>query len=155
LPSKIKKLKIMGKGDIRTRRGKVWRGTYGVTRPRRWKTTIKPVVKVRKVKTLKDLPKAVAAEPIKKIVIEAVQPQVIEPKVHVAEVKAPVIAEVHPPVVAESTPVVEIPEVKTPSVEAEVKPEVKKPAAKKAAAAKKAPAAKKPAAAKKAPAKKK
>lgn len=23
----------MGKGDIRTRRGKIWRGTYGKTRP--------------------------------------------------------------------------------------------------------------------------
>jgi len=53
----------MGKGDIRTRRGKVWRGTYGVTRPRRYKTVIRPSATTRKVKTLKDLPKAVA-EPI-------------------------------------------------------------------------------------------
>lgn len=49
----------MGKGDIRTRRGKVWRGTYGVTRPRRYKTVIRPTT-TRKVKTLKDLPNAVA-----------------------------------------------------------------------------------------------
>jgi ribosomal small subunit protein bTHX len=24
----------MGKGDVKTRRGKIWRGSYGVTRPR-------------------------------------------------------------------------------------------------------------------------
>lgn len=49
----------MGKGDIRTRRGKVWRGTYGVTRPRRYKVTIKPKSSARKVKNLTDLPTAV------------------------------------------------------------------------------------------------
>lgn len=27
----------MGKGDRRTRRGKIWRGTYGTRRPRRKK----------------------------------------------------------------------------------------------------------------------
>lgn len=27
----------MGKGDIRTRRGKIWRGTYGNSRPRKKK----------------------------------------------------------------------------------------------------------------------
>ncbi|NIK72908.1 30S ribosomal protein S31 [Thermonema lapsum] len=25
----------MGKGDRRTKRGKIWRGTYGVSRPRK------------------------------------------------------------------------------------------------------------------------
>lgn len=29
----------MGKGDIRTRRGKIWRGTYGKTRPSKKKKT--------------------------------------------------------------------------------------------------------------------
>ena len=29
----------MGKGDIRTRRGKISRGTYGVTRPKKKKKT--------------------------------------------------------------------------------------------------------------------
>jgi ribosomal small subunit protein bTHX len=145
----------MGKGDIRTRRGKVWRGTYGVTRPRRWKTTTPTIVaKPRKVKALKDLPKAVAAEPIKKIVVEAVQPQHIETKVHTPEVKTPVVAEVHQPVVAETAPVIEVHAVETAHAEVEVKVTAKKPAAKKAPA-KKAPAAKKPAAAKKVPAKKK
>ncbi len=28
----------MGKGDRRTRRGKIWRGTYGKPRPRKKKT---------------------------------------------------------------------------------------------------------------------
>ena len=144
----------MGKGDIRTRRGKIWRRTYGVTRPRRWKTTIKPVVKTRKVKTLKDLPKVVEAEQLKKIVVEAVKPQHIEIKVHVPEVKTPVVAEVNQPVVAETAPVAETHAVETAHAEVEVKVTAKKPAAKKAPA-KKAPAAKKPAAAKKVPAKKK
>jgi len=63
----------MGKGDIRTRRGKVWRGTYGVTRPRRYKTVIKPRATTRKAKTLKDLPKVTAEAAVKKPVAEAVQ----------------------------------------------------------------------------------
>ena len=50
----------MGKGDIRTRRGKIWRGTYGVTRPRRYKTVVRPAAATRKVKTLKDLSNVVA-----------------------------------------------------------------------------------------------
>jgi 30S ribosomal protein S31 len=33
----------MGKGDRKTRRGKIWRGTYGKTRPRK-----KKVVKLEK-----------------------------------------------------------------------------------------------------------
>lgn len=50
----------MGKGDLRSRKGKIWRGTYGVTRPQRWKASApRPAVKAAKVKTLKDLPKAV------------------------------------------------------------------------------------------------
>ncbi|MBW2409780.1 MAG: 30S ribosomal protein THX [Deltaproteobacteria bacterium] len=28
----------MGKGDKKTKRGKIWRGTYGVKRPRKKKT---------------------------------------------------------------------------------------------------------------------
>jgi 30S ribosomal protein S31 len=36
----------MGKGDQRTRRGKIWRGTHGNTRPKPKKTpTGKPVAK--------------------------------------------------------------------------------------------------------------
>lgn len=57
----------MGKGDMRTRRGKVHRGTYGVTRPRRYKTVIKPKTSARKVKTLKDLPKAAAEAVVEKM----------------------------------------------------------------------------------------
>ncbi|MEQ6166352.1 MULTISPECIES: 30S ribosomal protein THX [unclassified Ekhidna] len=30
----LKEKTIMGKGDIKTRRGKIAKGTYGVTRPR-------------------------------------------------------------------------------------------------------------------------
>lgn len=60
----------MGKGDIRTRRGKIWRGTYGVTRPRRYKTVIKPRATTRKAKSLKDLPKVSAEAVVKKPVAE-------------------------------------------------------------------------------------
>jgi len=31
----LKEKTIMGKGDKKTRRGKIWKGTYGVTRPRK------------------------------------------------------------------------------------------------------------------------
>ena len=124
----------MGKGDIRTRRGKIWRGTYGVTRPRRYKTVVRPHAATRKVKTLKDLPKAVAQPIVKKPVVETIQKEVVT---------APVA--VHQPVVEVVTkPVVEVPAAKV---------EAATPAKK--AAAKKAPVAKKGPAAKKAPAKKK
>ena len=110
----------MGKGDIRTRRGKVWRGTYGVTRPRRYKTVVRPHATTRKAKSLKDLPKA-AAEAVKKPVIEEVQPVI-----------PGVTAEV-PQIVSET--------VTETSGEAGTK--AKKPAAKKAPRAKKSPAKKK------------
>ncbi len=32
----------MGKGDRKTRRGKIWRGSYGKTRPRKKKKTAVP-----------------------------------------------------------------------------------------------------------------
>src|SRR5687767_14124358 len=61
----------MGKGAIRTRRGKIWRGTYVVTRPRRYKTVERPQAATRKVKALKDHPKATAEAAVKK-------PEVVE-----------------------------------------------------------------------------
>lgn len=45
----------MGKGDIRSRRGKVWRGTTGVTRPRKRKKNCAIARSSRKVKGLKAL----------------------------------------------------------------------------------------------------
>jgi 30S ribosomal protein S31 len=33
----------MGKGDKRTRRGKIFAGSFGKTRPKRKKVTVKPV----------------------------------------------------------------------------------------------------------------
>ena len=115
----------MGKGDIRSRRGKIWRGTYGVTRPRRWKSAPRPAAISRKVKTLKDLPKAVAEEQVKKIVAEVVAPEVLETHASVVETQQPVAA-----ATAET-------------VESAAKKTKKAPAAKKPAAAKKAPAKKK------------
>ena len=124
----------MGKGDIRSRRGKIWRGTYGVTRPRRWKSAPRPAAVSRKVKTLKDLPKAVAEEQVKKIVAEAVKP------VHQE------VAASHTPAVVEVAPVKEAAAKESIGTKTAAK-KVSKPAAKKTTA-------KKPAA-KKAPAKKK
>ena len=123
----------MGKGDIRTRRGKIWRRTYGVTRPRRWKTVVRPAATTRKVKTLKDLPKAVAEPIIRKPVVEATAP-VIEKVQPVENVTTHVRQTVAEPVS---------------EVTSKAAPKKAKPAAKKVSAAKKVPAAKK------APAKKK
>jgi len=137
----------MGKGDIRTRRGKIWRGTTGVSRPRKKSKGIRPSAPVRKVKALKDLPKAVAQPIVKKQVVEAVKHQV-------AETVAPVIEKVQP--VVENV-VVETPKVVEAPVRTETKASEKKEKtpAKKASkpTAKKAPAKK--SAAKKASAKKK
>ena len=125
----------MGKGDIRTRRGKIWRRTYGVTRPRRWKSAPRPAAVSRKVKTLKDLPKAVAEEQVKKIAVEAVQP-------------------VHQEVVAAKMPVApEVAVVQEAVAPKEIKAKVEAKQASKQAP-KKVPAAKKPVA-KKTPSKKK
>ena len=77
----------MGKGDIRTKRGKIWRGTYGVTRPRKWKNAPRPAPKSRKVKALKDIPKVVEQPIVKKPVEEK------ENKPVVAEVVAPPVVE--------------------------------------------------------------
>lgn len=41
----FKKGEIMGKGDLRTRRGKIYRGTFGKTRPK------KKIIKVVKEKS--------------------------------------------------------------------------------------------------------
>lgn len=117
----------MGKGDIRTRRGKIWRRTYGVTRPRRYKTVVKPHTAVRKAKAMKDIPKVVAEAAVKKPVAETIP--VIE---QVQPVVAGITAEV-PQIVAE--PVAE--------VAAPRKVKAKKAPATKKAPAKKAPAAKK------------
>lgn len=38
----------MGKGDLRTRRGKIYRGTFGKTRPQNVKKTESPKAKGKK-----------------------------------------------------------------------------------------------------------
>ena len=121
----------MGKGDIRTRRGKIWRGTTGVTRPRKKTNAIRPAVPTRKVKAMKDI-KAVAEPIVKKIIAESIP---------VVETVQPVIQGV----------TAEVPQIVSEPIA--VKVETKKAPAKKVAV-KKAPVAKKPAA-KKLPAKKK
>ena len=130
----------MGKGDIRTRRGKIWRGTTGVTRPRKKTNAIRPTAPARKVKTLKELPKAVAEVIVKKSVTEAV-------KHHVAET-VPVVETVQPVIQGVTA---EVPQIVSEPVA--VKAETKKAPAKKVAAKK--VTSKKKTTAKKAPAKKK
>ena len=117
----------MGKGDIRTRRGKIWRGTTGVTRPRKKTNAIRPSAPSRKVKAMKDI-KSVAEPIVKKIIAETIP---------VVETVQPVIQGV----------TAEVPQIVSEPIE------TKKALAKKVAV-KKAPVAKKPAA-KKSPAKKK
>lgn len=71
----------MGKGDIRSRKGKIWRGTYGVSRLSRKKNRKpRPLVQSCKAKTLKDLPKIVSEPVEKKVAIHASQPEVVETK---------------------------------------------------------------------------
>ena len=40
----------MGKGDKKTRRGKIIAGSYGVLRPKKKSSAVKPVVKTEKKK---------------------------------------------------------------------------------------------------------
>ncbi len=61
---KIKILTNMGKGDIRSRKGKIFSGTFGKTRPHK---VAKPVVSpVAKTETTKPEPKAKAPKAEKK-----------------------------------------------------------------------------------------
>ena len=103
----------MGKGDKKTRRGKLFSGSYGVLRPRNKKRGFSVVSTTKKTATKKVSPPAEAAKP--------------EPK----EVKAKDVKPVEEPMTEVK------PEVKAEVKEApESKPAVKKPSAKKAAAKK-------------------
>ena len=132
----------MGKGDIRTRRGKIWRGTTGVTRPRQKSKGIRPAAPSRKVKTLKELPKAVAEVIVKKPVAEALKHPVVETAIPVVEKVQPVIENI----VAETPAIVDVPVINEKKfVDKKTKSPAKKvakQAAKKAVSAKKAPAKK-------------
>ncbi|HEY4799034.1 MAG TPA: 30S ribosomal protein THX [Bacteroidia bacterium] len=121
----------MGKGDIRSRRGKVWRGTTGVSRPRQKSKPIRTVVPSRNVKSLKDLPKVVAEPVVKHEVLEAVKTQEVEMAAPVAEVNHPVVENV----AVESAHVEVTAEAKDEKKAVAKKP--RKPAAKKAPAKKK------------------
>jgi len=143
----------MGKGDKKSRRGKIFMGSYGVRRPR--KPSGNPFVPKAAKKT------TVFAE---QIVKPAPQPKVEQPK---AIVEKPQVIETITAPVIEAAPIVvkETPSVATPAVSETIKkPAEKKAVVKKAAAPKKeakpakekkAPAAKKVAPAKKAAAPKK
>lgn len=116
----------MGKGDMKTRRGKLFGGSYGVLRPRKRKRTFSVVASTKKV-----------APPEAKAKAEKPKPQ--EPKVEapLPKTEVTVVEQVETPpleAAADSKPTVEE-EVPTPSQEK--KPAAKKPAAKK-------PVAKKP-----------
>lgn len=141
----------MGKGDIRTKRGKIWRGTTGVSRPRKKSKGIRPAAPVRKVKVLKDLPKIAAEQIVKKPVVEAVKPQVAEVVTPAVEVVKPVVAETVSAVVHKDSfgeAPVHTETKATKKKEKSPAKKVSKPVAKKAPVAKKT-AAKKPTAKKK------
>ena len=108
----------MGKGDRKTRRGKLFGGSYGVLRPRKRKRTFSVVSTTKKTIAETEKPKAAPkpkatpkpkAEPVaeepKTVAAEAV-PEAEEVKAEVEEVKA-----------------------ETEEVKAEAKPAAKKPAA--------------------------
>ena len=52
----------MGKGDQRSRRGKIHRGTFGRRRPKRSKTIVKPVVAAENAPKKTPRKEAAAAE---------------------------------------------------------------------------------------------
>jgi ribosomal small subunit protein bTHX len=117
----------MGKGDNKTRRGKLFSGSYGVLRPRKRSGSFSVVSTTKKTVAKSEPPKAAIPKDPPQPKAEEVKP--------VAE-EAPVAEETKP--AAEKATVAE-----------EAKPAAKKPAAKKPAAkatTAKKPAAKKPAA---------
>jgi ribosomal small subunit protein bTHX len=126
----------MGKGDQKTRRGKLFSGSFGVLRPRKKERVFSVITTTKKAV---DKPEKAKATPKPKTepVVEEVKPEVEEVEAVVEEVK-PEVEEVKA-VVEEVKPEVE--EVK-PAAEAK-KPAAKKPAVKKPAV-KKAPAKKEP-----------
>ena len=93
----------MGKGDRKSRRGKIWIGTYGVSRPRKRNKSEHPVFSVPKREPV-----------IKKPVEEKKYPIPAEAAAPVVEVIQPVPASIAPPNVpvspAEATGVRPIPE---------------------------------------------
>src|ERR1051326_138927 len=91
----------MGKGDIRSRRGKIWRGTTGVSRPRKKSKTPRPAAPSRKVKALKDIPKVVSEPIVKKPVVETV-PVIEHVQPEVTGITAEVPQIVSEPIVTEA-----------------------------------------------------
>jgi ribosomal small subunit protein bTHX len=83
----LQKNTIMGKGDIKSKRGKIHRGTHGKTRPVKSKKYVAAVeVKEEKKKTA---PKAKAKEVAKEIIADAKVNEVVAEVVETAEVKEP------------------------------------------------------------------
>ena len=81
----------MGKGDQRSRRGKIWRGTFGKRRPKKSDRAAKVVTapSAPETKPPKRSPKAVKAVVPEAIVPEAVVPEPIVPETVVSEAIAP------------------------------------------------------------------
>ncbi len=71
----------MGKGDKKTKRGKIVAGSYGVRRPKKKKTTYKPTAKavIKKTETV--------AKPVKDTTEKKVAPKKAAPKKAVPAVK--------------------------------------------------------------------
>ncbi len=77
----------MGKGDKRSRKGKVWRGSYGNTRRKKKKTTPAFIPKPKVKKAPKEVEAAMPESPV----LEAV-----EPKAAKATAKKPAVKKVKP-----------------------------------------------------------
>ena len=96
----------MGKGDIRTRKGKIWRGTCGVTRSRKHKNRKpRPFIAIRKIKDLKSLETVMAETTSQndiKNVTETVYAEVETTKKEVVETQQQAVTQKEP--VAEVTP---------------------------------------------------
>jgi len=93
----------MGKGDKKSRRGKIWIGSHGVTRPRKKANAfvVKPKVEV-KVKNEKPVLAEVAIAEVEEVKVKkaaapkAKKAETAEPKAKKAEAKTEVKAEAKP-----------------------------------------------------------
>jgi ribosomal small subunit protein bTHX len=125
----------MGKGDQKTRRGKLFSGSYGVLRPRKKRRAFSVIGTTKKTAVEPEISKAspkskAANKPKAEPVAEEVKPVAEEVKPVAEEVK-PVAEEVKPvaeEVKAESEPVKPVSDAKKPAAKKET---VKKEAAKK------------------------
>jgi ribosomal small subunit protein bTHX len=69
----------MGKGDQKSRRGKIWKGSYGVTRSHKTANSVKPAIVETKPIAAKVAPKPIVEKPVAEKAPIAQKPVVEKP----------------------------------------------------------------------------